>query len=240
MKKVALIILLLSVLMVTYGLIYIYQNKTSSNEKKVTQGFQLIGTKTVKICQKKCELESMKFSELALDTSIPVILEKINQINSDTKNYYELATSDINKIEECSAVRDKYKHQFYILTNYQLYQNDEIISIAVNRTKRNVCNSTYETIPYSIIVYDKENKIELTQQDILNKAGYTEETVNQAIINYIENNNKFSDYKINLDDIFIDGKANYSLFYNENGEIVLAFQIRSINTFNYQEISLGN
>ena len=74
----------------------------------------------------------------------------------------------------------------------------------------------------------------------MNKAGYTEETVNQAIINYIENNNKFSDYKINLDDIFIDGKANYSLFYNENGEIVLAFQIRSINTFNYQEISLGN
>ena len=148
--------------------------------------------------------------------------------------------STINNIPECIEASNRYKHQFYILTNYKLYQDDEIISIAVNRTKRNVCNSTYETLPYTIMIYDKKNKVELTQSDILYKAGYTEETVNQVILNYIENNNNSSDYKINIENVFVNGAATYNLYYNEQGQIILAFQIRNQQTFDYQEIVLGN
>ena len=90
------------------------------------------------------------------------------------------------------------------------------------------------------MIYDKKNKVELTQSDILYKAGYTEETVNQVILNYIENNNNSSDYKINIENVFVNGAATYNLYYNEQGQIILAFQIRNQQTFDYQEIVLGN
>lgn len=240
MKKIIRGSIIVGIIMIVSGLIYGYLNQSQSKEKSSPQGFQLVNSKKVEMCQGECELEDTEFATLKLDTSIKEVTEKIDEINSETKTYYEIANSAINSIPECAEASNRYKHQYYILTNYQLYQNDEIISIAVNRTKRNVCNSTYETLPYSIIVYDKENKIELTQQDILNKAGYTEETVNQLILNYIENNNNSSDYKINIENVFTDGLATYSLYYNEQGQIILAFQIRNEQTFNYQEIILGN
>ena len=234
-------LLIVGIIMMVSGVI-LYHNASQPKPKtkQVTQGFQLVDSKKLEMCQGECELEDTEFATLKLDTPIKEVSEKIDEINNETKTYYEIANSTINNIPECIEASNRYKHQFYILTNYKLYQDDEIISIAVNRTKRNVCNSTYETLPYTITIYDKKNKVELTQSDILYKAGYTEETVNQVILNYIENNNNSSDYKINIENVFVNGAATYNLYYNEQGQIILAFQIRNQQTFDYQEIVLGN
>ena len=113
--------------MIVSGLIYGYLNQSQSKEKSSPQGFQLVNSKKVEMCQGECELEDTEFATLKLDTPIKEVSEKIDEINNETKTYYEIANSTINNIPECIEASNRYKHQFYILTNYKLYDTKSIL-----------------------------------------------------------------------------------------------------------------
>ena len=246
-KKVWIIACIGLILIISGVIIECCFSKTSSleknSEKKLPSGFSLANIRKIEMCKRKeeCGLVDAEFSTLKLNTSVKEISEKIQNINKETEKYYEIANSSIENTSECEGAKKDYQHQFYILTNYQLYQNDEIISIAVNRTIRNLCLNTYETLPYDVLVYDKLAKKVLAVNEVLNSVGYTEEGIKEQIINSIQNTNLVDDTNITMEDVFVNnGEANYSLYYNEDGFLVLAYQVKNADTFDYKEVILGS
>ena len=248
MKKIIALAICIGVIMIATGALleYFYpnpkNNESKNSSKEKTNSFSLINTKKIEMCNRKieCGLEKSEFSTLQLDTSFKEVREKVESINENTQNYYKTANTSTMNALECSLAKEEYQKRLYVLTNYQLYEDEWIISIAVNRTIKDLCTDTYQTIPYDVFVYDKKKELVLHPNDLLSNMGYTEDMVNEDIINSINNINATEDYIISIDDVFINGQPNYSVFYNEEGFLVLAYQIKNSETFDYQEVILGN
>lgn len=248
MRRKVWLIFCIGIILITGGIIIecffpnLFKEEGESKEEKNSSGFSFVNTKKLGMCQKQkgCELEDAEFSKLTLNTSIKEVSEKIKNINEETDKYYEIVKTSTTSLPECEPVKKEYQRQTYVLTNYQLYQDAHIISIAVNRTIRDLCTDTYKTEPYDILIYDKNIKTVLTESELLSKIGYTEETIQQEIMNSIQSINTMGDYTIAIEDVFVNGQPNYSLFYNEEGFLVLAYQVKKQETFDYEEITLGN
>ena len=242
MKKLGIFLFIIGMILIISGLAYKITASPNKEEPKKTESpFSLENTRKIKICKKNgsCNLTDQEFSTLKSKTPIKEVQEAIKEINNKTKEYYIMAKSTTTESTMCENVRKDYKYQKYILTNYQLFEDDEIISIAVYRSISDLCIDTYETIPYDIIIYDKKQNKTLTQEDVLNKVGYTSEMINERITTSITTNNSLNDYEIPLEDVFTNGQPTYSLFYNEDGNVVMAYQIKKSNTFDYEEVILG-
>lgn len=219
--------------MVIIGIILCFQKEKSQNTNNQVP--------KIEMCRKNtpCDIEAEKFPILSLKTSIKEAEEKIHQINQKTKECYEIVKSSTTNSSECTQVRNKYQHRIDIKTNYQLFQDDTVLSIAVTRTQKDLCTDIYETIPYDILIYDKEHKTVITQNEFIQKLGYTEEDIEQKILESLNNYSK-EEFQPSIDDILFDNKIKYNLFYNKKGECIVAYQIKSDQTFYYEEITLGN
>ena len=228
---------IVGIIMIGSGLLIYNINPQKSATKK--EGFVLKDYKKMTMCpiSKGCELEDAKFKTIEFDTTIEMVSNKIAQINKETKDYYEMASaSTTDDSEVCAHRKDAYKYSSYITTDYQLYENDEIISIAVNRVIQNLCTNSQETTPYDIFIYDKKQKKELTQQELLDRLGYTDDMIKGVITDMIKSKNEIGDNFTTLENVFVGDQVTYSLFYNNKGNIMLAYQVRNQENFRYEQI----
>lgn len=242
MKKIVWIVIILGAVMVGAGIIiYNFSNPKVENEK---EKFEFKTYKQVPMCQNTevCELADADFSLISSNTKIKEISDKITEINNKTKEDYEmLISSPTDGLEACAQVKDIYKYSTYITANYKLYEDNNIVSIAVNKTTQNLCTNSEETTPYDVIIYDKKNKKELTKKDILKKINYTENMIKDTITLAIESENINSENPTTLESEFefTEDELIYNLFYSTDGNLTLSYQVRKPDTIINGQVMIG-
>lgn len=240
MKRIGWIVVILGIAMIGCGILTYNFSDLINEESK--EKISLKEYKKVSMCQntEDCELADVEFKLIESNTKIKEVSDKIAEVNNKTKDDYEMVTSSItDKLEGCAQVKDIYKYSSYITTNYELYENNKVISIAVNKTTQNLCTNSEETTPYDIFIYDKKNKKELTQQDILKEIDYTEDMIKEVVAEVIQSKNDAGDNTITLENVFTENELVYNLFYSDDGNLTLAYQVRKPNTVSYEQIIIG-
>lgn len=82
----------------------------------------------------------------------------------------------------------------------------------------------------------KMKKKFLSQNDLLEVIGYSEDNIMDIIKDGITDEVV---ERVNPDEGILDLVYQYSVFFNRNGEIILAFRIDEQNKNNYKKIMIG-
>lgn len=236
MKKIGIILaIIIFILIVCVVLVNLFDVASDDNVTIYNEYVTAKKYHNVSMCHtdENCDLNTMKFKLLHSNFKNKKISKFIEKINNDTKSYYEIVQSsptDENPV--CLQLKDIYKYSAYIQTDYQIYTNNHLVSIAVNRELKDICTNESEILPYEVIVYDKEKKEFLSQNDLLKMIGYSEDNVMDIIRNSISDEMGADDETTNFD-------YQYSVFFNNDGEVILAFRFDDQNKFNYNKIMIG-
>lgn len=218
-----------------------YSQFKSKEKKKNTNdmSINLVDKKEISFCnenKKECGMIDNEFAMIRVNSEIPEVRDFVKKINTDTKKYQNAVSKSNTKDASCSKIKDKYEHSISVITNYNLYQDAEIISLAVNRIKKNLCTEEINTLPYEILIYDKKLKKKIEQSEILKRENITDESVFRRVQQEVDNINSIEDDKISMNDIYIDGKIKYFFYYNNSGERTVAYQQKKNKFFIYNEL----
>ncbi len=239
MKKVGIISLIIAIILIICGVGKNFLSVTSDDVMIHNQDIIYKKYHNISMChtEENCDLNTMEFKFLRSNFKNKKVSNFIEKINDDTKSYYEIVQSSLtNENPLCLQFKDIYKYSAYIQTDYQIFSNSHFLSIAINRELKDICTNESEILPYEVIVYDKDEKKFLSQNDLLEVIGYSEDNIMDIIKDGITDEVV---ERVNPDEGILDLVYQYSVFFNRNGEIILAFRIDEQNKNNYKKIMIG-
>lgn len=222
MKKFSIIIIFIAIGMISLGVFYEFSNKNDKIVDVDTTNIkvELGDTKTINPCIDNANClpgDIVDYDFLTFSSGISEFDSVIDKINKDTKKYYNEALSSKSTDSTCAST---YKNNFQFNSDYSLYKSKDYLSVSVIRSKLNLC--TRENTPYpreTFIWGIKENKF-LSQEEVKEAFGLTDEKINSAIAANVELLNSYSDNKISFENIDVN---KIDLFFDHNGKLLISY-----------------
>lgn len=236
MKKIGIIILILAIILIICGGVRVFLGITSDDAMIYSQDITDKKYNNVSMCytEENCDLDTMKFKLLRSNFQNKKVSSFIKKVNDDTKSYYQIVQSSLtNENPSCLQFKDTYKYSAYIQNDYQIFSNDHFLSVAVNRELKDICTNESETLPYEVIVYDKDEKRVLSQDELLKVIGYSKANVMSIIRDSVSD--EMATGASSVEDL----DYQYSVFFDNVGEVILAFRVDNQNKTNYKKITIG-
>ena len=63
--------------------------------------------------------------------------------------------------------------------------------------------------------------------------------IKEVVAEVIQSKNDAGDNTITLENVFTENELVYNLFYSDDGNLTLAYQVRKPNTVSYEQIIIG-
>lgn len=231
--------LLLGILMITgvcsigLGVILYQASSFEKTENEKEQRYSFGETKESDLCisPDNCPIIQNEYSTLDFKTDIKKVDDIVKKINKETEDYYQKSIKSDMSDPSCSSKKDIFKHSFSVHSDFYIFENDNFISIAVERILLNLCTDTSEQTQLETYFYDKKSKKILTQEEIKQKFDIYEERITTTIKNNIAKLNEDSDSKLSYEETYKDGKQDYILFFDRDGNLCISYLQNTENVY---------
>lgn len=226
------LIIVLVIIAIIISVVYFKTKNTSKEtymDEKYFFSYPEEEIKTIKNCKTStCEIpKSDDYIQLKLNKSYGVLDEKVEKINSDTLKYYDLINATTTDSDSCSKVKSLYYHEKRLSTDYYNYENDNYISIAVQRTEFNLCTSKVSRSQVEWYMYDKANNKLITQEEFKEIEDILDDEIELKIKEAISNLSE----EENIDIAVQDDYSDIVLFYGYGGRIFVSFYVPEISLY---------
>lgn len=202
--------------------------------------FSLTNKKKLEVCQTKdnCDRLDAIFSQINYEGKNTIINQLITTINDKTEQYYNQMKNSTLEDASCINVKEKYKYSILPTTQYNLFENENYISIAITREIRNLCNETTETVPLESYFYDKKagKLIEPSERVVL--LNISDEKVYTVIEQSYREREKLEGVNRNIEELKVNGKIEYTLYYSTEGTLLAAYLEKDELGTRYMEVNL--
>lgn len=178
------------------------------------------------ICyNENCLVKQKNYYRLVYHTNIEEIDKVVNMINRQTLNYfhkYENSTS-------CDEMNSIYRYQYMMATDYYVFSNNRFVSIAIQRSKVDLCDLSENTKPMQVWIYDLKWKKFIDNSEFKDVLNISSNKIKKSVIKNMKIQHELSllydgkvDYKINKND---------SLYYDSNGNLYMSYYDKYINSY---------
>lgn len=200
--------------------------KTILSDSEDQYGFSYVNKKRLDVCKDKdnCNVVEPLVLTLKSESKIEEVQSIVKQINQKTEEYEKIFENSTTEEPTCQSVQNIYKHSLMPETKYEMYQNENILSMTVFRYQTNLCTREYANIPIEVYVYDKNNNKILTQEEIAANNNitydYIKEQISKKILELQAENTPRT-----IEDVYTEnGLIKYTLYYNNMGELIASFR----------------
>lgn len=217
--------------------INVKQNKLSTDDFGI---FSLTNKKKLKVCQTKdnCDRLDAIFSQIGYEGQNSIITQLITVINNKTEEYYNEMKNSTLEDASCINAKEKYNYSILPTTQYNLFENENYISIAITREIRNLCTENTETVPLESYFYDKKAGKLIEPSERLVLLNISDEKVYTAIDQSYQEQEKLEGVKRNIEDLKVNGKLEYTLYYSTEGTLLAAYLEKDELGTRYMEVNL--
>ncbi len=178
------------------------------------------------ICyNENCLVKQKNYYRLVYHTNIEEIDKVVNMINRQTLNYfhkYENSTS-------CDEMNSIYRYQYMMATDYYVFSNNRFVSIAIQRSKVNLCNQKEKVKPMKVWIYDLVKKKFITNSEFRETLNISSKKIEKGVIKNMKMQHELSllydgdvDYQFNNDD---------RLYYDFDGNLYLSYYGNYIDSY---------
>ncbi|MBQ8681751.1 MAG: hypothetical protein IJ509_02445 [Bacilli bacterium] len=217
---------------------FIFNSPDDTSDNNPTIEPTVSPDKTIELCVDKdnCPIMANTFSYVAYDYENQEMQQWIENINAETEQYYQEVLNSNTSDDSCSNIREIYNHSISVRTNHTIYTNDKYISFAFERIKQNLCTNISESLPIKTFIYDKEKEKEITQEELMKEFNITDADIDESIKENIKEANKITNGNLTIEDIYINNKINYILYFNGEGAIIVAYYHPAEKAYYYATI----
>lgn len=195
--------------------------------------------KSIENCksEENCDIWNIDYyDKLVLEKKYDVLEEKIDKINKDTEEYYNMVKkSDVNS-SKCSNVKDMYNYSKRVVSNYANYENKKYLSVSVGRILYDLCEGTMEPKQIEVYIYDKNDKKIISQDEFKTKEKISDDDIYAAIKKTIKIIKNDIPEGIKLEDKYDDTV----LFLDNEGNISVSFYVKVANAYYTATVRDGN
>lgn len=167
-----------------------------------------------------CFAKQKNYYRLVYHTGIEKIDKVVKKINNDTLAYF-------HKFEDstiCDEMVNVYRYQYMMTTDYYVFSNDRFVSIAIQRSKVNLCNQKEKVKPMKVWIYDLVKKKFITNSEFRETLNISSKKIEKGVIKNMKMQHELSllydgdvDYQFNNDDrLYYDFDGNLYLSYYDN------------------------
>lgn len=175
----------------------------------------------------------LPYTILTLDYKNDLLQSEVEKINKETEKLYKEDDSSSTSSSLCSKVKDIYKKRYVHSNAFDVFENNDYISIVIQRTKTDFCTDEYNTSQADIIIYDKKTEKLINQEEFIKKVGVSNSDIIDAINKSMDNYNKnYTHY----DEEFSD----YKLFYTTTGDLVVSYKLPDVDSYEVTSVVNAN
>lgn len=229
MKKIGILLIFISAFILLGVGVYLSLDTKKTPPLKISKNYTLEPITEISICKDKnnCRIQQDNYYKLIYNTDIEILNNIIKKINSDTNKYLEETKKEKANASSCQNVKDLYNYNKMIYTNYYIYQNKDLISITVKRTKEDLCTNFQKEEGSDVYIYSIASKKVLTQKEFRELLRIDDSKIQEAIEQDIkvqenlsmlpptEQQEKTEDYQ-------------EKLFYNNDGNLLLTYKYNNL------------
>lgn len=175
----------------------------------------------------------LSYPILEIDYKNDLLKKEVENINKETEKLYKEDDSSSTSSSLCSKVKDIYKKRYVHSNAFDVYENNDYISIVVQRTKTDFCTDDYSITQADIIIYDKKTEKLINQEEFIKKVGVSNSEILDSINKSLDNYNKnYSHY----DEEFSD----YKIFYTTTGDLVVSYKLPDVDSYEVATLVTAN
>lgn len=239
MKKKKLLIIISTIfilLLIGLALYFVLgkEKKSKKEENIPVPSFSVSEDKRINMCVSPGCLpkDETIYSQIELDYKSNLVQLILNKINQETDKYYEeVLTSNMDSVE-CQPFKEVYKYNTDYGIDYDLYHDEDFVSIKVNRSKSNLCTGELEIFKPEIYLIDKKEDKEITAKEFMKKKNIDNDDLKMSIEKNIDSINKYNNTSYTYENTFQNGKQDIRFFYSYSGELyILYFQNEDQNYY---------
>ena len=161
------------------------------SKKEEIDNFLVKRENILNVCKEEpCNIYGGQYYHINYSGGIKVVETIVNNINTETRQFYEMANSSNMEDESCAPFRDLYNHSLTTFTEYFYYEDESFVSLATLRKVRNICTNKVES-EQKAYIYDKNEKKVITQEEFIAKLNITQEEIDNAIQHSLDIINKY-------------------------------------------------
>lgn len=226
MKKRKILIIIICILLVLIGTLLVLKFNLFGNNNKKIDKLEVNYDRQLTVCldSNTCDLLPMDgYLVLGIKTNSKRLKNIVNNYNKDIDDLHDKVINSNLDANECVQAKDKYKYRYTTNISYDTYYDDEIVSVARQLYVRDLCTNNVITNEFKSGIYDMNTGNQLTNDEVLSKYDYTEEVVLNNINSDIDTRNDISTAKISIDNIYMEGKLNYDLYFDDDGKMMIHY-----------------
>lgn len=214
------------------------QNKLSTDDFGI---FSLTNKKQLEVCKTKenCDKLDAIFSHISYEGENATIKQLITNINQQTENYYNQMKVSTFQKNNCTTEEEKYNYSILPTAQYNLFENENYISIAITREIRNLCTQEIEVVPLESYFYDKKAGQLIDPSARAQLLNISDEKVYAAIEKTYQEREKLEGVKRSIEDLKVNGKIEYILYYSTEGTLLAAYLEKDELGSRYMEVTLS-
>lgn len=222
-KSIAISLLTIALLFFIVGVVMqlMYKTANSKKSKSKEDGITVSEDLVIAMCvdETNCDYSpEVKYPLIKINYANDELQKALKTINDITKENYEKSLSSTLIDTSCQEVKDKYQHSLAHRLNYNLYEDKEIISIALERSEQNLCTKEYKTNPPEVMIFSKKDNKFITQQELKKLKEIEDIDIQTAIKRNIETQNSVTNTAYSYENIKQD-ETSTSLYYMNDGSL---------------------
>lgn len=232
------IVIVLAVLLIGVGVILTTNNDTKKSTPPTAENYKLEEYGTITTCYNEdCSaFAGDNYAKITYDYDSKKLQDAIDKINKETEENYSEAKNSTTNDSSCELIKDYNENSIRYSNQYNVYTNDKVVSIAVSRTKINVCTNEYNPRQTEVYIYDFINDKILTLEETMNLLDITYNDIHEDIY---ATNKELSQ----LEKVEITTKDKYDdvvLYYNSVGTLFASYYIEELNVYYSASITKVN
>lgn len=228
-KKNAIMLIIMFILVIIASILWLIHDNVAKDDvilQDEQTNFDVDQSLEVEICknQENCPI-SLKpvYSMISMKTDNKEIKKVLDNINKETKNRYNQTKNSTFDDNKCPNAKNVYNYSYVSTLDYSLYENDDYISINVNRYNRDLCLDTNDMDkPESYIFSKKDNKF-VTGEDLRKTFEISDKRIEVSIRNTIGNLNTSMGKSYTYENTFTNGKQDLIYYFDYEGDLNIYF-----------------
>ena len=188
----------------------------------------------VEVCKNKdnCPIALRTvYSMISMKTENDDIKKVLDKINKETKNRYNQTKNSKFDDSKCPNAKDIYNYSYLSTLDYSLYENDEYISISINRYNRDLCLNTNNMDKPESYIYSKKDNRFITGDDLRKIFEISDKRIEVSIKNIISKLNNSLGKKYTYENTFNNGKQELIYYFDYEGNLNVYFHSNEDNSY---------
>lgn len=235
-RKNAIMLIIVFIFIIISCVLFLVKDSFEKNGiiSKEYNNFDVDSSLEVEVCKNKdnCPIALRTvYSMISMKTENDDIKKVLDKINKETKNRYNQTKNSKFDDSKCPNAKDIYNYSYLSTLDYSLYENDEYISISINRYNRDLCLNTNNMDKPESYIYSKKDNRFITGDDLRKIFEISDKRIEVSIKNIISKLNNSLGKKYTYENTFNNGKQELIYYFDYEGNLNVYFHSNEDNSY---------